>query len=329
MAREKKITIKHYLNERVRTSGYNPKFNLMYGDQKDYAKRHPVYTQVTYNRQSNNFSLSWYFNKGGGISPKEFNQYFVEKKGDREINNIIESKEKLIIDSIKYELEGYGDSFTLKGFGERLKKYECSIQSILKIWVYREVLESFEDKITVQDYRKIVEDINITGYLDYNFYDEGLLNSFHRIIDISPSLIINASKETRQTMSACTHFEHFLNYYSFQSKLYKVLMERDSYLINWLDGSLQIELSDFFSKKKDEKITSIKYQLSDFDYMNNYTKDIENLENMVKNYFPIEEFHVNHYLEIIDLAIIDFNSSLSKFKVNSWYNHLINGFEKN
>ena len=101
MVREKKITIKHYLNKRVRKTILP-------------TTKFAIYTQVTFNRK--NVHLTIWDDK---FTDKEFESFFIEKTNN-EIKNNIEEKEIFIHRIIQFEYNLFQDEYNIKGLGNCL-----------------------------------------------------------------------------------------------------------------------------------------------------------------------------------------------------------------
>ena len=131
------------------------------------------------------------------------------------------------------------------------------------------------------------------------------MDSFHKIIEVLPSFVEEISDSIKQIINAYIQFEHFLNYYgSYDSEKYDPqFIYKQAHLINWLDGSTRTQLIEFLKIKSQEKILPINHQLESFE---GYKKDIENLEEMVLEFFPIEKFGHRYYTSIIDSAVSTF-----------------------
>ncbi len=104
--KQKKVTVRHFLNKRLKpvSDGTEPRYS--------------VYTRITYNRNSNEYRHKWKFNLEG-LSEREYKNLF-EGKGDRWTKMYIDETTKRIENIVKLEIDLFGESFKVKGIGERI-----------------------------------------------------------------------------------------------------------------------------------------------------------------------------------------------------------------
>ncbi len=152
MAKEKKITIKHFLNKRLR-----PKITDKSG------KRFPVYTNVTYNRQTTALNLLPQFNEEG-LTEAEF-QIFLKSIQNPVLGAAIHRIEKAITLSIRYEENNLKEGFVMNGFSKRLEVYFENVTSLYNKLVSQLLAKEIESWITVEAYRQL---FNIKPY-NYDF----------------------------------------------------------------------------------------------------------------------------------------------------------------
>jgi hypothetical protein len=121
MAKQKKVTINHYLNKRLKPRVF---------EGKEY---YTPYTRVTFDRNNTIFSMDWtkgfkeqisdpYENR---FTEQEFD-YFLQQKHRHVI-----AVNQMIEQAIRYESVLIGDKFELKGFGNRFELYRTPIHELM------------------------------------------------------------------------------------------------------------------------------------------------------------------------------------------------------
>lgn len=150
MAKQKKVTINHYLNKQLKPKEAN---GLLY-----YAP----YTRVTFDRKNNKFPMDWardfevgpvdpYFNR---FTEEEFSIFLQELPGYiREIDRMIEQ-------SIRYEYHFFGDNFQLKGFGDRFELYRTTLYELFYEKVREDVVQGLEQHISKVELMKVRRALN-------------------------------------------------------------------------------------------------------------------------------------------------------------------------
>ncbi len=293
MAKEKKITIKHYLNKRVKPQSFQ------YNKSSNYEKRYSIYTQLTYNRQNNNLVLKWSNNIDSyGISQKEFDLLF-NQRINKKFSDEIGRKENLIKDSIRYEAKKYGEKFTLKNFSSRLNYvYKKSISEILNELISKEILNLIEDKITVKQMGEIYRVSNKFPF-EFSLDEESFGDYFWKILEYIPNIVKQLPKDLHCIISAYVHFLHFKNN---EGILYKdEYLIPEKHLINWLDGKIKDGLLNFSSFDSGMELVPV-IGLRD-EIKAGFAHPIYNLENLTYNIFPINHYRYEKVLSSIDKAI--------------------------
>ena len=135
MAKEKKVSVKFFLNKDVKPSLY------------DDVKLYPVYVRVTYNRKNTKFKAA--IDQATLWIREEFeDHYLLDEKNRKSFEEI----EQALIDIVGYEAERLGDKFTLKGIGQRLEYYKISIYNCLQLLVSHHFNELLANHLTHNDY---------------------------------------------------------------------------------------------------------------------------------------------------------------------------------
>lgn len=316
MAKEKKITIKHYLNKKLK--GYpNRKRNFGKGAENTSNSNveYPVYTQVIFNRQNNTFSSRWSINFWGlyGITQEEFTSLFIEKK-DANFSKEIECKEKLIRDTIKYEINNYKEKFTLKGFGNRLPVYESGLIYVLNRFIISNVMNYLEDKITVKQYKELIsipyEDaVSDIEALMLNFDEHQFHIIYEKILSFLPSFFEELPDDLKLQVFAYIHFLHLENIREIIIRDNHIVLADGEHLISWLNGNLKPSFKTIIEKKLNERL---KYAISDKSSIKNL--DVKKLKKLLKRTIPAGQFFEEEYVEVIDNAV----DSYLKFNIEEF-----------
>lgn len=143
MKREKRISVKFYVNEKLKPKEINDK------------TCYPVYAQIVYNTKSSKFKLS--------IGQLE--TIYVEKKKGLKDNRFIQLSKDLayyeekVKKIISYEVANK-PKFSLKGISKKIERYEKPIKSDLYIQLENMMADFFKEVLT---YREYIEYEKLTG----------------------------------------------------------------------------------------------------------------------------------------------------------------------
>ncbi|MEQ8706819.1 MAG: hypothetical protein RIC19_23000 [Phaeodactylibacter sp.] len=135
MAKEKKIGIRFYLNDRLK-----PK---MIAGKETF----PVYCQITFNRKNIQCNVPLIY-KGGTLTKQEFLQA-TELATLPEVANQLQLFEDKARKVIRIEYKHYKDRFTLKGFADDLYHYDSPLFVLLENQLKRAVIEFGEATETI------------------------------------------------------------------------------------------------------------------------------------------------------------------------------------
>lgn len=162
MERDKILTIKHFLNKRLK-----PKVD------KKGSKYYTPYVQITYNRYNTQFIFNWahyistepYINRFTETEFKNFEKKDSWVQDKREVDGIITK-------AIKYEEQKYKSKFSLKGFGKRLSFYfECFTCEFQK--KVRSALDDvLRDELTTKQYDKVWDKLDFASIIETIEYIE-------------------------------------------------------------------------------------------------------------------------------------------------------------
>jgi len=282
MEKEKKITIKHYLNKKIK-----PKKSFK--DNKLNKNHFPVYTLVTFNRQSNNIVLDFYFNDYG-LDIDTFEDFF-NKGTDEYVTNEIKVREEILINSIRYEYKENQDSMTLKGFSKRFDKYQYPIDFLLNGYVSSQVLTFLEDFITVSEYKKITKKELVKFRTTFGFYE-----NYKVIISLVPDFNKIIPNDLKIKITAFIQYLNFENYRGNFDEAVQDFCKEDIRVINWLNGESRKDFVKFLEDSVNGKI-SLDYQLD---------PNFKDLREVTKVFYVVEN-KINDYAKFIDKCINEFD----------------------
>ncbi len=173
MAREKNISIQHYVNTRL--SGL---------ENEDGTRSYPLYTQVVYGRESTKFKATT-----DGKFPHVTTLIVWEKHVDEIKEGIfpdesmkrgVLAKDKKIRKIVEHEIEKQGDKFKLKGLGKRVKVYDTHVKDIIIDRIYFEFTEFLGANVTHKEYLAILGSHNKVE------------NQLAKLMELKPTLIAKA-----------------------------------------------------------------------------------------------------------------------------------------
>jgi hypothetical protein len=128
MAREKKITVKPFLNQLLKSK----QFEL------DEGELYPLYFQVIYDKKTTRFQAG--------------NNWFPLKQEDQLKNNpVIAGTANAIKKIIRHESERVED-FVIKGIGDRIKSYSTDMGTACKISLSQQIGNALKLSMTVAEY---------------------------------------------------------------------------------------------------------------------------------------------------------------------------------
>jgi hypothetical protein len=151
MAKQKKVTINHYLNKRLKPRVF---------EGKEY---YTPYTRVTFDRNNTIFLMDWArdFEEGPPIEPY-YNRFTEEGFTDflQGLPGYIRGIDRMIEQSIRYEYHFFGDNFQLKGFGDRFELYRTSLYELFYEKVREDVVQGLEQHLSKVELMKIRRALN-------------------------------------------------------------------------------------------------------------------------------------------------------------------------
>lgn len=182
MAKQKKVTINHYLNKRLKPRVF---------DGKEY---YTPYTRVTFDRNNTIFSMDWYRNMEQAPSDPFYNRFTIE-----EFQNFLKDEEGFVLEinnmikqSIRYEFYFFGQDFELKGFGDRLEVYRTTLYELFYEEIQKEVINGLEPHLSPPEIIKVRRALNDPifslngieiGDKDLSYFKQYLPNSIFRDIN--------------------------------------------------------------------------------------------------------------------------------------------------
>lgn len=150
MAKQKKVTIHHYLNKQLKPKEAN---GLLY-----YAP----YTRVTFDRKNNNFPMDWARDFENGPVEPFYNRFTEEEFSNflQELPGYVREIDRMIEQSIRYEYHFFGDNFQLKGFGDRFELYRTTLYELFYEKVREDVVQGLEQHISKVELMKVRRALN-------------------------------------------------------------------------------------------------------------------------------------------------------------------------
>lgn len=149
---DKKISIKHFLNKRIAPQRH--------GGEEYY----PIYTQVTYDRKNTQFKMNlnnYLFNDeqaeyvlnpySGAMSKGEDNRDLLYQY----VSKTISWNETMIERLVRFELELYGEKFSITGFGKRFMYFERNLCFLVKQRLITKFQSTLKDILPFNHYRSL------------------------------------------------------------------------------------------------------------------------------------------------------------------------------
>lgn len=150
MTTEKKITVKYFLNKKIKPR--------VYGDTRHY----PVYMKVIFDRKSTEIKMISVVEKPLWIDEAGFKTYIIDKKEGLRMPPI-PHKEIILIKAIRREYDKVGDSFEFKPFVSKFRIYEKYFYPILGEVIIHQLKYILEGKIGYADFGFIFSSSHITN----------------------------------------------------------------------------------------------------------------------------------------------------------------------
>jgi hypothetical protein len=150
MAKQKKVTINHYLNKQLKPKEAN---GLLY---------YSPYTRVTFDRKNNKFPMDWARDfENGPVEP------FYNRFTEEEFSNFLQKRpeyvretDRMIEQSIRYEHHLFGDNFQLKGFGDRFELYRTTLYELFYEVVRESIIHGLETHLSRIELMKVRRALN-------------------------------------------------------------------------------------------------------------------------------------------------------------------------
>jgi len=126
MAREKKITIKYFLNTELNPSD------------EEGQDRYPLYVRITYDRSTTKVSFPITYNFGY-LTEKEFKKYVLQRQ-DKETKQELEDFERDLKKVIRFEARVQGEEYKVTGIKQRLDYYYHPLLQVLETVVRQSLI---------------------------------------------------------------------------------------------------------------------------------------------------------------------------------------------
>jgi hypothetical protein len=227
MAKQKKVTINHYLNKQLKPKEAN---GLLY-----YAP----YTRVTYDRKNNKFPMDW-DREFSGPSVVFHNRFTEDQfaKFLQDLSSYVWEVDRMIEQSIRYEHHFFGDDFQLKGFGERFELYRTTLYELFYEQVRYDIVQGLEQhigKVELMKVRRALNDPVFTG--DSLQVGEEDLKKYHAILP----------KELFDDINLC----FLLSIYSVKSENEKY--SRAATVFDWVVKGMRPAFENFIHRVESKK----------------------------------------------------------------------------
>ncbi len=150
-----KITIKHFLNKRLKPIVKN---------NKEY---YPSYCHITYDRKGAQFLFDWDRHCWKPIKPQN---RFTEKKFNKFIkknSELIDSINNTLTEAVKFELARHKNNFKFKGFGQRVYFYLECCYCDFKFEIEDDIKYIVRKEISKKQYKRSKERISSDDPLKY------------------------------------------------------------------------------------------------------------------------------------------------------------------
>ena len=141
-----KITIKHFLNKRLK-----PKIK----NNKEY---YPPYCHITYERKGAQFLFDWSSHHWKEIKP--YDNRFTENKFNKFIkkeSKLVESINDTITRAVKFELDRHKNKFKFKGFGQRIAFYLACFYCDFQDEIDKDIKSIVRKEISKKQYKRSKE----------------------------------------------------------------------------------------------------------------------------------------------------------------------------
>lgn len=124
MAREKKITVKPFLNKSINSKSISI----------DSSEFYPLYCQVIYDKRTTRFQLG-------------NNWFAAELEDDLLASSDVQKLIEIISKIVRYEAKR-NDQFTIKGIGDRFKSYCSKLETVTVLLLVNEISTALSEKVT-------------------------------------------------------------------------------------------------------------------------------------------------------------------------------------
>lgn len=161
---ENKITVKHFLNTRVKPS-------IKQGSKE---KNYPIYCEITYKGQNTQFNFEWDYHlkqKDQGYFQNRYTEEILKKIKSKYEKTILEIEDE-IKSIIQFEESIYKKDFTLKGFKDRYNFYTDCFSCLIQSEISEAIFEELEKRVGRKDYYHIEEEAILYGLLKLIRYVE-------------------------------------------------------------------------------------------------------------------------------------------------------------
>lgn len=283
---DKKITVKHFLNKRLKPE--------IYGGEEYY----PVYTQVTYDRKNAQFKMNLRFDY---FTSSSFDMFFssdelpiLDSKDVNYLNEYIRQsiqwREKIIYAVLEKEITEQKEKFKLSGFGKRFAFYETDLWRVFYDWLQKAINEYLKSKVSINFYKLL----------------EALENIDLQVFELRktlPKVFAQLSEEFYLELSLLAHFRSFIILFTQTPKL-KYEIKNPSQ--NQPKASIQLEYSIFewfVLKGKNQFVGFIEMRMNERPTQNDEAINIHSEKLRLEKLFPLIGNDPNIYIQKMEEII--------------------------
>ncbi|MEM9991955.1 MAG: hypothetical protein AAF738_09330, partial [Bacteroidota bacterium] len=186
MAKEKKVTIRHYLNKRLK------------GEAIDGKTYYSPYTRVTFNRNNAVFFQNWAkhcdTSKYDCFDGKFTDESFTKFLKPPHYTDCVQKLNQTIVDLLRYEYELLEDDFSLVQFRNRFEFFTEDLSDFMMDYVYDKILEKARESLSRAELIKLKRDYkNIFNLMyPYNQLGKGIDDNIGKFLDSKTERLINA-----------------------------------------------------------------------------------------------------------------------------------------
>lgn len=167
MAKEKKIGVNFFLNERLKPSVI------------DGQERYPVYVRITFDRKNHQtyFPLRYF---DGNLSKDEYKRFVILRQNP-EINSQLENYEAKVSKIIRAEYIRFNGYVSLRKFSERMLYYETPLLDVLEKNVKNDLVSKLNEQLNQEEMQQINNEY-FSLWDVYSVVNDSFQDAFKKVI---------------------------------------------------------------------------------------------------------------------------------------------------